>query len=123
MIEQGKRIRHQDRRRQPLDQPRPNQHGRIGRQCTGERGRGEDCETRHEDALGADAVAECAGRQDEGGKGNGVGADNPLQLGDAAAERPAHRVERGVDDGDVKLHHAITKAHRGTGEGRRKAGA
>ncbi|MET4035390.1 hypothetical protein ABMB68_006882 [Bradyrhizobium sp. RT4a] len=123
MIEQRQGIRHQDRRRQPLHQPRCDQHDRIGRHRAGERGRGEDGEPRHEDALGADAIAERTGGQNESGKGDGIGADHPLQLGDAAAERFSHRIQSGVDDGDVELDHAIAEAHRGKREGCRKARA
>ena len=61
----------------------------IGCQRAGNRGRREDGKARDEYPLGADAVAERAGRQDEGGEGDGVGAHHPLQFGDAAAERGA----------------------------------
>jgi hypothetical protein len=36
-----------------------------------------------------------------------------LQLGDTAAQRAADAVERGVDDGDVELNHAVAEAHGG----------
>ena len=83
----------------------------LGASAQADRCRGEDGKTRHENPLRADAVAERARGENEGGKRDGVGADNPLQLRDAAAQRRADAVERGVDDGDVELNHAIAEAH------------
>jgi len=111
VVEQRQRVRHQDRCAKALHAARRDQARRIRRQRTGERGRGEDHKPRHEDAPGAQAVAERTGGQDEGGKGDGVGVDHPLQFGDAAAERGRDAGERGVHDGHVKLHHAIAEAH------------
>ena len=87
VAEQRQRIRHQDGGRQSLDAARGDQDRGGGRQRAGDRGRREDRKARHEYPLGADPVAERARRQDEGGKGDGVGAHHPLQFGDAAAER------------------------------------
>ena len=83
------------------------------RQRAAERGYREDAEARHEDSLGAQAIAQGAGGQDECGKRDGVGRDHPLQLGHAAAQRRADAVQRGVDDGDVELHDAIAETHGG----------
>jgi len=74
---------------------------------------GEDREPGHEDFLGAQAIAQRAGGQDERGKRDGVGRDHPLQLRYAAAERRADAVQCCVDDGDIELHDAIAETHRG----------
>ena len=93
---------------------------RTGRQRAGHRGCGEDGKARDEHPLGADAVAERAGGENEGGKRNGVGVHHPLQFGNTAAERRADAVERGIDDGDVELDHAIAEAHRRKRQRRRE---
>ena len=120
MAQQRQRVRHQDSGTQSLNRPRRDQRGSIGRERASNRRGSKDRKPRHEDALCADAVAERACREDEGGKGDGVGAHHPLQSRDRAAQRRADAVERGVDDGDVELHHAIAEAHRGKGQGGRE---
>ncbi|MEZ0054746.1 hypothetical protein ABIF26_000254 [Bradyrhizobium elkanii] len=113
MAEQRQRVRHQDGRGQPLHAAGGDQRRRIRRDRAANRCRGEDGKPGHEDALGADPVAERARGQDEGRKGNRIGADHPLQFGNVAAERGADRIERRVHDGDVELHDAIAETHRG----------
>jgi hypothetical protein len=51
----------------------------------------------------ADPVAERARRQQQGGKGDRIGVDHPLQAGKRGMKRRAHRRQRDIDDGDVKL--------------------
>ncbi len=109
MAEQGERIRHGA---EALHRARRDQNRRVGRQRAGKRGERKDAEARHENAFGAQSVAQSAGGQDEGGKGDCVGADDPLQLGHATAERAANAVQGGVDDGDDELHDAVAEAHR-----------
>jgi hypothetical protein len=111
VIEQCQRIRNENGRAQSLHPARCNQHGRIGCERTGERSGGENRKAGHEDPFGADAIAKRAGGQDERGKRNGIGVDDPLQLRHAAAERGPDAIERRVDDGDVELDHAVAKAH------------
>jgi hypothetical protein len=76
-----------------------------------------DRKARDENPFGAEPVTERAGGQDEGGERDGIGGHHPLQLGDAAAERVADAAQRGIDDGDVELHHA--KAEAGGGQRQR----
>jgi len=113
MVEKGQRIRHEDGSARALDGTRRDQDQGARRQRASERCRGEEHEAGREDPLGAETIAQGARRQDEGGKGDGVGADYPLQLADAAAQRRADAAQGGVDDGDIELHHAIAEAHRG----------
>ena len=58
------------------------------------------------------SIAQGASGQNERRKGDGISADNPLQLRHAAAQRGADAVDGGVDDGDIELNHAIAKTHR-----------
>jgi hypothetical protein len=111
--EQSKRVRHQDGGTQALRGARREEDRRARRQGAAKRRRGEDCEAGDEDFLGAEAIAQCARGQDESRKGDRVGADDPLQLGHAAAERGADTVQGRVDDGDVELHEAIAETHGG----------
>jgi len=76
------------------------------------RGHREDRKARREDALGADAVAERARRQDEGCKRDGVSVHDPLQLRHATTDRDTDRAQSGVDDGDIELNHGKAEAHR-----------
>ena len=112
MTEQRERVRHQDRGAKSLDGSCRNQRNRVRCQRAGHGCGRKDRKTRREDSLGADAISKRAGRQNEGGKGDRIGVDDPLQLGDAAAERGADAVERGVDNGDVELNDAVAKTHR-----------
>jgi hypothetical protein len=90
-----------------------NRDGGIKRKRAADRCCREDGKPRHEDSLGTDPIAQRAGGQNEGGEGDGVGADDPLQLRHAAAQRGADTVECGIDDGDVELNHAVAQAHGG----------
>jgi hypothetical protein len=76
-----------------------------------ERSGNENREAEHEDPLGAQPVAQRAGGEDEGGEGDGVGVDDPLQVGDRSAEIGADGIDRHIDDGDVELHDHIAEAH------------
>jgi hypothetical protein len=122
MVEQRQRVRHQDGGRQALHAARRDQDRRVRRQRASKRRRGEQRKTRHENVSRAEAVAERAGREDERRECNRVGADHPLQFRNAAAQRGADRVQRGVDDGDVELHHAIAETHGSQRQGRGKCG-
>ncbi len=120
VAEQRKGVGNENGGTESLDRSCRDQDRGIGRECTGERRCRENRKTRHEDSLGAEPIAERAGSQNEGGEGDGVGADNPLQLGNAAAQRGADAVERGVDDGDIELNDAIAEAHGRQRQRRRK---
>jgi hypothetical protein len=111
VIEQRQRVRHQDRRRQALRGARGDQEHRRRGQCACERSQREDRKAPYEYPFGAYAVTERAGGQNEGSERDGIGGHHPLQLGDAAAERGADAAQRGIDDGDVELHHAKAEAH------------
>jgi len=112
VTEQRQRVRHQNGGRQALGTARGNQRRCIGRQRAGDGGRRKQGKARDEYPLRTDPVAQCTRRQDEGRKSDGVGAHHPLQFGNAAAKRGSDGIERGVDDGDVELNHAITETHR-----------
>jgi hypothetical protein len=111
MAEQCQRIRNQHGRTEALNRSCRDQDEGIGRQRASHRRCRENGKTRHEHPLGADTVSQRARGENEGGKRDGVGADHPLQFGNATAERGADAAERGVDDGDVELNHAVAKAH------------
>ena len=70
-----------------LDGSRRDQDGRVGASAQASEAEREDRKAGHEHPLGADAIAERAGGENEGGERDGVGADDPLQLRHAAAER------------------------------------
>jgi hypothetical protein len=84
----------------------------LGASAQGNGGCRKEGKARDEYPLGTDPIAQCARGQDERRKSDGVGAHHPLQFGDTAAKRGSDGIERGVDDGDVELNHAITEAHR-----------
>ena len=122
VAEQRERIRHENGRRHALHAARRNQQRRIWRERAGERCCGEQRESGHENPLGADTIAERARGEDESRKGDGIGVHDPLQLCDATAKRTADGMERGVDDGDIELHHAVAKTHRSQCQRRRQFG-
>jgi hypothetical protein len=96
-----------------LHRTRRDQDRGVGRQRTGKRRCGEKRKARHEDAFCAEPVAQRAGGEDQRRKCNRVGADHPLQLGNASAEGIPDRTQGRVDDRHVELDDAVTKAHRG----------
>ena len=111
-IEQRARIGDEIAAEQPaLDHPGADQHRRRWRQCAGQRSRRKERKAGHEDAFGAQPIADRSCRENERGKCNRVGAHNPLQLRHAAAKGGANTVQRGVDDRDIELHDPVTKTH------------
>src|SRR6202044_3757772 len=58
VVQQRQRVRNQDRRAKSLNAPRRDKASCMGRQRTGDRRCREDGETRHEDPLRADTVAQ-----------------------------------------------------------------
>jgi hypothetical protein len=111
MAEQRQRVRHQNGRGQSLHTACGDQKSGIGRQRAGDRGRREDGTACHEYPLGADSIAERTRGQNESRKGDRIGTHHPLQFGNPAAERRSDGVERGVDDGEIKLNDAVAEAH------------
>ena len=80
---------------------------------------GEDREAGDEHALGPDPVPERPRAEDEGGEGDRVGVDHPLQRADVAAQGGADRPDGDVDDADVELHDREPEA----GGGQRQSAA
>ncbi len=73
VAEKRERVRHQNSGAEALHRARRDQDVRRRRQRAGERSRREDRKPGHEDFLGADAIAQGAGGQDERGERDGVG--------------------------------------------------
>jgi hypothetical protein len=86
VAEQCERVRNQDRGAKSLDGSCGNQDDRVRRERAGHRRGRENRKTRDEHPPGANAIAERPRRENEGGKRDRVGADDPLQLGDATAQ-------------------------------------
>ena len=105
VVEQRQRAGAEQRRAEPLHGAGGDQHGHARRQAAEHRSGGEDHESGAQHPLGAEPVAEGAGREDQRGEHQRVGADHPLQPGDAAAERGADLLHRHVDHGHVELDH------------------
>jgi hypothetical protein len=107
VVQQSEAVRDQDRGRQALYGARDDQDRKRWRQRAGKRGESEDREASHEHTLGADAVTEGAGGQNQRRERDGVGVDHPLQCRHPAAEGGADARDRHVHDGDVELNDAI----------------
>jgi hypothetical protein len=112
VVEQDQRARDQHRGAQTLHGPGPDQDRERRRQAAEPGGGCEHCEPGDEHPPRSDPVAESPGRQDERGEHDRVGADDPLQGRDTAAERVADWSDRHVDHADVELDHAEAEAHR-----------
>ena len=69
-----------------LDDSGGDQCGRRGRQRRYGRGEGEQEDRPQEQPAATDSVARSGGRQDEGGVGERVGVDEPLELGDRGVQ-------------------------------------
>ena len=103
VVEQAQRGRHQHGGPGPLDRPRGDQEAQRRSQPAGGRGHREQREPGDEHPLGPDPVAQGPGRQDQRGEGDRVGADDPLQPADPAAEVRADRLDGHVDHAHVQL--------------------
>ncbi len=113
MVEQGEGVRHQNRRAHALRRPGADQQRRRRRERAGQRRGGKKREPRHEHSFGADTVAERAGGENQGRKGDRIGGHHPLQFGHAAAQRTAHAAQSRVDDGHVELNDPKSQTHCG----------
>jgi hypothetical protein len=112
VVQQGQRARHEDCGTDALHDPGSDE--RAERRCerAADGREGEDAETGHVDALGTDAIAECARTQDQRGKGKRVRRNDPLQRRDTHAEIGPDRSDRHVHHADVELHDAEAEACR-----------
>ena len=81
------------------------EHERRGGQAAGQRRGREDDQADGVDAPAAEDVADHAGGEQEGGQGQGVGVDHPLEIGEGGVERLLDVGERHVDHGDVQQQH------------------
>ena len=89
----------------PLQAAGEVEQGRVLGDPAEERGEGEDPEADREDAPAPEPVAERAGGEQEGGEGQRVGVDDPLQAGEAGVEFTLDVRQGDVDDGDVEQQH------------------
>jgi hypothetical protein len=81
------------------------QEGCAGRQPAEQRGEGEEPDPDHEQPAAAEPVGQRAHGQGEGGEGQRVRVDDPLQPGEVGVEFLLDVRERDVDDGDVEQQH------------------
>ena len=108
------------------DHRRADSHGssrrdqRVGRihLCRNAGGDREQCEAGAEPAPSAVAVAQAAGRQQQAGHDQGVGIDDPLQLGGVGAQFARQGGERDVDDRGVDADDEDGQADDGEGGNR-----
>ena len=95
-----------------LQGPRPDEHRDRSGDAAEQRRGGEDDEAEDEHALSPEAVRDRAPAEDERGKGQRVGVDDPLQVGEACVEVPLDRRQRDLDDRDVDEQHERRRADR-----------
>ena len=88
-----------------LQPAREVEQGRVLGDAAEERGEGEDPEPDREHAPAPEPVAERAGGEQEGGEGQRVGIDDPLQAGEAGVQFTLDVRQGDVDDGDVEQQH------------------
>ena len=84
----------------------------VGRQAAEQRGEREPHDADEEDPAPAEPVTQGAAEQDQGGEGQRVGVDRPLQALEPGVEVLADPAERDVDDGRVE-HRQAGAQHRG----------
>ena len=113
--EQGERDGEHDRGADALRGARGVQHHDVRGRRAHERRHGEDGETDREQPATTEAVGQRAGRQHDGGEGEGVGVDDPLQAGQARVEVGGDVGQRGVHDRDVEHQHRGRRTHHGEG--------
>jgi hypothetical protein len=89
----------------------------------GGRGEREDGDAGQEHPAPADPVAERGGGQQEGGEGQRVRVDEPLQVGQRRAELGADHRQRGAHHQVVQRDHEGRDADRGQHGGERAGGA
>src|SRR6185437_1026731 len=92
VVEQGKRTGDENGRTDTLYDPRCDKKGQGRGNGASQRCERENDEAGRKDPFGANAVTECAGSKDEGGEGQRIGVDHPLQCGHATADRSADRL-------------------------------
>ena len=68
-------------------------------------GRGEDDQPEQEHALAPQAIGQRSRAEQEGGQGQRVGVDHPLQVREARLQRTLDRGQRDVDDRHVEQQH------------------
>ena len=90
--DEGRGVREQERRADPLQHPPDDQLGRAGGEAGAERGEREQHEAADVGALAAEQVAEAPGHQHEHRGGDQVGEDHP-------DERQQARVQRALEVG------------------------
>jgi hypothetical protein len=101
----GQRQRGHDRRARALQRTRCDQRTRTGSQRCSRRSDGEHGQSDREEQAPSKAVTERCTRQQQHGKGQGVGVDGPFQLLQVGVEvAPDHRQCRG-DHQVVEGHH------------------
>ena len=105
LADQGQRGGEHPGAADPLQAAGEVEQGRVLGDAAEERGEGEDPEADREDAPAPEPVAERAGGEQEGGEGQRVGVDDPLQAGEAGVEFALDVRQGDVDDGDVEQQH------------------
>ncbi len=88
-----------------LDRAGGDESADVGRDSTGQRRDGEPHDADHEHPPPAEPVAERAAEQDQGGEGQRVGVDGPLQARDPRVQVLTDGGQRDVDDRAVDERH------------------
>jgi DNA-binding transcriptional ArsR family regulator len=96
-----------------LDQAGHDQHDDVRGQPAAGRGHDEERHTRLEHRLGAEPVAEGAGREKEARQDEGVAVHHPLQPGRSGVQVPPQAGQGHVDHRGVQDHHEVAGADGG----------
>ncbi len=102
-----------ERPAEPLHDARADQEAAVRRETAREARSREDREPEHEDQTTPDEVGELAAGEHEGGEGERIPGDDPLELGEAHVQRAPHRGQRDVHDRVVEHDHEEPDRHRG----------
>ena len=102
--------RRDERRAEPLQAARADQHSGARREPVQQRRGREDDETEQEQPLPAEQVARAAAQEQEPAEDERVGVDDPLEVRLGKAQVLLDRRERDVHDGPVEHDHELGKA-------------
>ena len=108
--DEGERGGEHDGAAHTLGGPGQVEHQRRGGQAAGQGGQGEEHEADGEHAPPAVHVTEDTGREQEGGQGQGVGVDHPLEVLEGRVQGDLDVGQRDVHDRDVEQQHERAEA-------------
>ncbi len=108
-------LRAEQRGGEALDETRDDEHGRARSQAAGRGRQREEGEAEREHAPAAELVAEAPGGDEEGGEGQAVAGDDPLDRAGAGVQIALHRGHGDVDDEEVQDDHEGAREDDGEG--------